>query len=109
MNAIENKNTIDDFIFENEVLIVNYFATWCVTCKKIIDNLMEIEIEFQNRIKILNIDVDKDSILALQRNVRVIPCILYFKNGKLYNKETGFKTKEHLEKNINTLCNLDAI
>lgn len=89
--------------FENEVLkangtvIVDFFATWCGPCKMITPVLDEFSSEHPD-IKIVKIDVDEETPLAIKYGVASIPTLLLFRNGELVDTRLGYLTLDQVEK-----------
>ena len=89
--------------FENEVLkadgkvIVDFFATWCGPCKMIAPVLDEFSKEHSD-IKIVKIDVDEETPLAIKYGVASIPTLLLFENGELVDTRLGYLTLDRVEK-----------
>ena len=89
--------------FENEVLksdapvIVDFFATWCGPCKMLSPVLDEFS-EKHPEIKIVKIDVDEETPLAIKFGVASIPTLILFKNGEAVNTKLGYMTLDQVEK-----------
>lgn len=89
--------------FENEVLksdapvIVDFFATWCGPCKMLSPVLDEFS-EKHPEIKIVKIDVDEETPLAIKFGVASIPTLFLFRNGEAVNTKLGYMTLDQLEK-----------
>ncbi len=89
--------------FENEVLkaegkvIVDFFATWCGPCKMIAPVLDEFSKAHEDR-KIVKIDVDEETPLAIKYGVASIPTLLLFENGELVDTRLGYLTLDQVEK-----------
>ena len=64
------------------ISIVDFYADWCVPCKKYIPILDKIEKEFKD-ITIYKVDVDKNPYIASEYFVSSIPTVLIFKDGDI--------------------------
>lgn len=96
---------LTDKNFEAEVLkselpvLVDFYATWCGPCKMLAPILEEIDAEFSDKIKLVKINIDDYTPIALEYGIQVIPTLLLFKGGKVEKKSVGFLSKnEILEK-----------
>jgi thioredoxin 1 len=93
---------VTDATFEETVLkaelptLVDFWAVWCVPCKKIAPFVDEIAAEYQDRLQVTTIDVDKNSQTALQYNVMSIPTLMVFKSGEVVERIVGLKGKAEL-------------
>ena len=89
--------------FEKEVLrsdvpvMVDFFATWCGPCRMIAPFIEEISEEYEGKVKVGKIDVDEASELAIAFGVSSIPTVIVFKNGEIYKKAVGYRSKKELE------------
>jgi len=94
--------TLTDDNFEKEVtsseipVLVDYWATWCGPCKMVGPLVEEIASEYGQRLKVGKIDVDSNQDLALEQNVRSIPTLLIFKEGKVVAQHVGSLPKNKL-------------
>lgn len=86
-NQEEFKELIND-----ELVIVDFFATWCGPCR-MLGTVLE---EIQNEYKIVKVDVDECNELAKEYGVMSVPTIIKFKNGVEIEKNIGFLPKEQL-------------
>lgn len=92
--ALLDKNNFETEVLKNkEIVLVDFFATWCGPCKMtgpIIEQLAE---EVKN-IKFFKVDVDQNQELSSQYQVFSIPTFLIFKNGQVVNQFVGAVSKE---------------
>jgi|SRR5579862_6473019 len=99
-NAVAVSDT--DFAVEIEqhqgLAVVDFWATWCGPCRMIAPVLDQLAAEYQGKAKVAKVDVDANQLTASRFNVRSIPTILFFKNGKLVDQLIGAVPKPHLEK-----------
>lgn len=93
-------NAVD---FQKEVLespipvLVDFFAEWCGPCKMQAPVLEELANAWENKVKIVKVDVDQNNDLAGQYGVMSIPTLVVFKNSQPQNQLIGFQQKEKLE------------
>ncbi|MDZ4992553.1 thioredoxin [Clostridium perfringens] len=105
MEVLQVVKHINENQFENEVLkeegivVVDFFATWCGPCKMLAPVLDEVQDEMKN-VKIVKIDIDKNSDKAAEYGVKNIPTIKIFKNGEEVTTNVGFLPKELLKEMI---------
>jgi thioredoxin 1 len=109
MTEFTTESNINTIIAEARPIIVIYYAKWCMPCKSISQTLSNLEPLFADEIAILAVNVDEFPIIALEHNVRAVPTLQYYKNGALYLKESGFRTKDQLVRNIEALLAISVV
>lgn len=91
-----NQDTFESEILNsNGKLIVDFWAPWCGPCKSLTSILHEISDE-NDDINVYKINVDENVELCKQYNVRTIPTLLFFKDGKLINTMVGLSSKDDI-------------
>jgi thioredoxin 1 len=85
---------------KNGVVLVDFWASWCMPCKMMAPVLNETAEALGDKARIAKLDVDAHRTSAAKYAVRSIPTLILFKNGKEINRFVGVKTKEFLLREI---------
>lgn len=99
---LSNSN-FNETIENNKVVLVDFYADWCGPCQAFHPTLESLANEFEDRAIISKINVDNNPELSHKFEVRSIPSVFLFKNGKLINKYVGLQSKDLLRQNIDKL------
>ncbi len=95
MKYLEKEQDFQELL-NNELVLVDFYATWCGPCQMLSPLLEELSKENQKLI-IIKVDVEKFPNLAKEHGVLSIPTIEIYKKSKLTNKAIGYLSKEELE------------
>ncbi len=93
---------ISDTDFNLEVLqsktpvLVDFWAPWCAPCKMMEPIIEEISEEYSEKLKVCKLNVDDNPDSTLKYEVRSIPTLILFKNGKDINRISGATSKNVL-------------
>ena len=93
-------SNFDTIIQSEKPVLIDFFATWCGPCKMLGPILKEVKDSLGNRVSIIKIDVDKNQQIASQYQVRGVPTMILFQNGKQLWRQSGVLTKEEIIKTI---------
>ena len=98
-NAVE----VSDSDFETQIeqhkglAVVDFWATWCAPCRMIAPILDQLAAEYGDKAKVAKLDVDNNIKTSTRFNVRSIPTILFFKDGRVVDTVVGAVPKQALE------------
>lgn len=90
-----------DFAAEVEgaegLAMVDFWAEWCGPCRMVAPIVEQLATEYAGQVKVTKLDVDSNPRTAARFNVRSIPSILFFKDGKLVDTLVGAAPRGMLE------------
>jgi thioredoxin 1 len=81
-------------------VLIDFHATWCGPCKMLSAVLKQVKDSLGERVSIIKIDVDKNQELAATYQVRGVPTMMLFQNGKQLWRESGVLSKEEIIQKI---------
>ena len=96
--------TVTEETFQSEVLdselpvLVDFSAEWCGPCKMVDPIVHELADDWAGKVKIVKIDADESPNILMQYGVMGIPTLMFFSNGDVKERVTGFKPKKALVK-----------
>jgi thioredoxin 1 len=96
--------TDDSFELEIEkhqgLALVDFWATWCGPCHMVAPILEQLAVEYTGQIKVAKLDVDANQRTMMRFNVRSIPSILFFKDGRHVDTLVGAYPKPAFDQKI---------
>ena len=77
-------------------VLVDFWAEWCGPCKAIAPMLEDLARDYAGKVKVVNVDMDKNQRTAITWRVRSAPTLLLFKNGTVAATQIGAVSKSQL-------------
>jgi thioredoxin 1 len=95
---------LTDDTFDTEVqkvrepVLVDFWADWCVPCKRLAPTLEELSLEMAGRIRIAKVNVEDNGDLANRFGIRSIPTMVVFKAGRIVDQIVGNQPKDSIRR-----------
>jgi len=86
----------DEVIEANVPVLVDFWASWCGPCRMVAPVLEEMAQEYQDRLKVVKVNVDENPDTASRYSVMSIPTMILFKNGEVLETLVGVRKKDEL-------------
>jgi thioredoxin 1 len=102
--AGSNTLTFTDAGFDRDVLnsdvpvLVDFWAEWCGPCRMMAPTIDTLATEYAGKVKVGKLDVDSNGQTAMRYNIRGIPTLLLFKNGRVVEQKVGAVGKSEVQK-----------
>ena len=84
----------------DELLLVDFWATWCGPCRAIAPVLDALERDQAGRVRVAKVNVDDEPALAARYGVRSIPTILFVKDGRVVDTVIGAVPRATLDAKV---------
>jgi thioredoxin 1 len=99
-----NDSNFDEVVLKSDKpVMVDFWAEWCGPCRMIAPAVEEISKEFAGKVVVAKCDVDNSIEVAAKFGIRNIPTVLFFKNGKVADKQVGAVPKSNFVNKLNAL------
>ena len=82
-------NDFNAFITSNKLVVVDFFATWCGPCRALSPYIDELATNHHN-ILFAKANIEETPVIANELDVKSLPCIIIFENGKEIHRVVGF-------------------
>lgn len=100
------KQNYHEGIASSKYVVVDVFADWCGPCKRLAPILEALSEESGERVKFRKLEADEENQeLLSELNVRALPTLIFYKDGKEVSRSSGFKDKEALKSVIEQTFN----
>ena len=92
--------TFNEIINGEKPVLIDFSADWCGPCQQLAPILKELVDQMDGRIRVIKIDVDKNSALATKYQIFGVPTMLLFENGVEKWRQSGLSTANELKSEI---------
>lgn len=91
MIEVTQENYETQVLQANIPVIVEFGAVWCAPCKRLEPELEKLQDVWQDKFRLVHINVDQDPDIAMQYSVMSVPTTILIKNGIEIERFSGFK------------------
>ena len=98
--TVTDENFATEIEGSDKLALVDFWAAWCGPCRMVAPIVEQLADEYDGKLKVGKVDVDLNQRVASKFNIRSIPSILFFKDGKLVDTIVGAVPKPVLERKI---------
>ena len=93
----------EELVNAGKPMVLDFWAEWCGPCRMVSPIIDELATEYEGKVTIGKRDVDNKNDVVAQFGIRNIPTVLFFKDGKLVDKQVGAAQKSAFVAKIDAL------
>jgi len=86
----------DEVLSSPEPVLVDFSAVWCGPCKMLDPVVKQLAGAWEGKVKVVKIDADENPNILMKYGVLGIPTLLFFKEGEVLERVTGYLPKDKL-------------
>lgn len=86
-------NKLDEIV-SSGVVLLDFYADWCGPCKMLMPELSDLVKKID--VNVYKINVDNNPDIAKKYGIMTIPTLVLYKEGKIVNKHSGYRTSDDL-------------
>jgi len=100
-----NTKLFNEYIHDgSQPVLVEFWAPWCVYCRRIAPALQKLSDQQQDSIVVGQVNIDDEPLLANQERIEVIPTLILYHNGEakgsIVAPESKAKIEEFIKKSL---------
>ena len=93
----------EELVNAGKPMVLDFWAEWCGPCRMVSPIIDELATEYEGKVTIGKMDLDNNNDVVAQFGIRNIPTVLFFKDGKLVDKQVGAAQKSAFVAKIDAL------
>ena len=92
-----NELEFDQLVASGEAVLVDYWAPWCVYCRRIAPAYEKIAEQYAGRLQVAKINIDENPKLADREQIEVIPTLVLYQKGRVLGSIVAPESKAAIE------------
>lgn len=93
-----DSSNFDETIKNNENVVVDFWAEWCMPCRMIAPVVEELAKEYAGKVVFGKLNTDENPTIAARYGISAIPTMIFFKKGKPVDQIVGAMPKSELKR-----------
>jgi len=97
LKIVNDMGSFNEIINSSTPVLVDFYADWCAPCKMMAPILHQVSREMEGKVKVIKVNVDKNEDAARKYQIRSIPTMILFKNGKAVWQGVGVMQADQIK------------
>lgn len=100
LKDLDAKSFEDKVTKTNNIVLIDYYATWCGPCRMLNPILESLNDELSQSVDMYKLNIDEDLNIAKQQSILSVPTLTIFKNGEEVTRLVGLRQKSQIKEAI---------
>jgi thioredoxin 1 len=96
-------NFNQEVLESSEPVLVDFWAEWCMPCKRLAPTIEKIAASYQGKVKVGKLDTDSNREVAMKFKINAIPTVILFHKGEVKQTLIGLRHEEDYKEAIDGL------
>lgn len=96
-------HSFDELLTSDLPVLVDFYADWCGPCQMMASILEQVNAQLHQQLRVVKIDTEKYPQIASQYDVRALPTLVLFKQGKPIERIEGVMPSDALIQKLQAL------
>ncbi len=95
---LTDSNFDDEVLKSDKPVLVDFWAEWCAPCRMMAPTVEGVAQDYAGRAKVGKLNIDENPSVPNRYNIRSIPTLILFKNGRVEGQFVGATSKDSIVK-----------
>ena len=97
LKIVNDMGSFNEIINSSTPILVDFYADWCAPCKMMAPILHQVSKDMEGKVRVIKVDVDKNEDASRKYQIRSIPTMILFKNGKAVWQGVGVMQADQIK------------
>lgn len=102
---LTDKNFEKEVLKSNLPVLVEFWGSWCPPCQKEKEIIKKLEEEYAGKIKIGELNIDRNPLTAVRYHIKGVPTYIIFYNGRIIHRDIAAKSDKQMREMIQEALN----
>ena len=103
LEHVNDENFEEEIIYSDKPVVVDFWSNSCKPCSQFAPTFKALSTKYEGRVKFLKCDVVRNKAITNLFNIKSVPSVLFFCEGKIVDRITGNYNANEFEKNLKKL------
>ncbi|MFW6176101.1 MAG: thioredoxin [Thermoplasmatota archaeon] len=94
------EDNFDEFISENENVVLDFWATWCGPCVQLDPIIEDLAVEYGQKVRFGKVNIENNGSIPSKYGIQSLPTLLFLKDKEVMDMVRGTMDEDELKRRI---------